>query len=560
MKYFLNLTAFLTVAASVVPIGPAQVAPPIGLHLDTNVFRLPDERTIPWKPGIPGGIPYYLTAVNVKNAPFNARGDGVADDYSAITNAIAHCTNGGAVYFPAGTYKLSSELTITKSIVLRGAGSNLTRLVCYDGNYPSHRAAIRILGGTSTTTAVTNGFTRGSSRLYLNSESGFASGKYIRIFQDNDPAVVIGTVPSFSVPYQGQILRITSIDRNIISIDRPLYYTYSAFFNPKIQIIDAVRSAGIEDLSVEMMGTMPSNIDLVFAAGCWVTRVESINVANTTGGGTHIGGDYVYQSEISHNFLHKCREPLTRGYNNVYGVALSSMSTDCLVVDNILDEVYQGVVFQNGACGNVGAYNYMWRGYGTDYPNDSSLKYSFSVHGGAANFNLFEGNVGSRITADNFWGCNYRNTFLRNWVTRYSLNGSGNPIPFNKIAVEVNATNYYNNFIGNIICRPNDLYDTNDSGRLVWDIGKDIRNQAAALDPNTEATTIRHGNFDFVANATSWRNNQIQILPPSMYLTAKPSWFGGLPWPPIGPDVNTSSSITNAPVIPAQARFWGIGY
>jgi hypothetical protein len=39
-------------------------------------------------------------------------------------------------------------------------------------------------------------------------------------------------------------------------------------------------------------------------------------------------------------------------------------------------------------------------------------------------------------------------------------------------------------------------------------------------------------------------------LPPSLYLTAKPDYFGAVPWPPIGPDVTGQTSD-----IPAKLRF-----
>jgi hypothetical protein len=51
-------------------------------------------------------------------------------------------------------------------------------------------------------------------------------------------------------------------------------------------------------------------------------------------------------------------------------------------------------------------------------------------------------------------------------------------------------------------------------------------------------TFYEEGDFDFIANTTRWVNNTPVALPPSFYLSAKPSWWGTLPWPGIGPDVS----------------------
>lgn len=62
-----------------------------------------------------GGVDW----INVKSAPYNAVGNGVADDTAAINSAIAalnSSTYGGVLYFPAGTYKITSSLTtVTKN-------------------------------------------------------------------------------------------------------------------------------------------------------------------------------------------------------------------------------------------------------------------------------------------------------------------------------------------------------------------------------------------------------------------------------------------------------------
>ncbi len=68
---------------------------------------------------------------NVKNAPYNAVGNGVNDDTIPIQTALnaANAAGGGVVYLPAGTYKISSALTMYNRITLRGDGDYVTNIV-----------------------------------------------------------------------------------------------------------------------------------------------------------------------------------------------------------------------------------------------------------------------------------------------------------------------------------------------------------------------------------------------------------------------------------------------
>lgn len=60
--------------------------------------------------------------INVKS--FGAKGDGVADDTVAIQAAINNLlTTGGQVWLPAGTYSVSSQITVPSNVWIRGVGS-----------------------------------------------------------------------------------------------------------------------------------------------------------------------------------------------------------------------------------------------------------------------------------------------------------------------------------------------------------------------------------------------------------------------------------------------------
>lgn len=78
-----------------------------------SVTKYKDPVTGKWVtlPGGSGGSGGIVTAVRASVKDFGAVGDGVADDTAAIQAAL---DAGGEVYFPAGRYKVTSQLTATK--------------------------------------------------------------------------------------------------------------------------------------------------------------------------------------------------------------------------------------------------------------------------------------------------------------------------------------------------------------------------------------------------------------------------------------------------------------
>ena len=85
--------------------------------------------------------------VNVKDPAYGAIGDGAADDTAAIIAAIAAAVTKGIrnVYFPGGTYKVTSPINITAlGLILHGDGMQTSKLVA-SGNF----AALLQFAGTA---------------------------------------------------------------------------------------------------------------------------------------------------------------------------------------------------------------------------------------------------------------------------------------------------------------------------------------------------------------------------------------------------------------------------
>lgn len=500
----------------------------------------PDPRMIAWSPGIPDGIPDFPVAINVKNAPYGAKGDGVTDDTAAVLRAVRDCPARSAVHFPAGTYRLTSRISINrKSIVLRGDGLDRTFLKFESGD--GDLVSITGISGPVASTAVTSGLAKGSTNLTVASAAGLAAGDYLLISQSNDPSVCEGMRP-YQTRAIGQTVRVTAVSGNRVTVNRPLYYTYEAAFSPLAEKFALVENAGVESLRIERtVSGGGANIFLGYAAHCWVRNVES-----NRAGSAHVTIRQGYANVVQSGYFH---HGFLYSGGAGYGIFLLGRCTDNLVEDNILYHLRHGVTIEWGGCGNVVAYNYATRFYDENYPDTQWQMQSIHTHGGHPYMNLFEGNVCPSLVFDNALGSSRHNTAFRNHAER-----GGEGVGVNLNAVEVQRNNLYQNIIGNVLCRPGDsgAYEVNGSAPGVYKLGC---NQAdcSAPDPRAKETLLRHGNFDFVTGATVW-DSAIgdRTLPRSYYLAEKPAFFGSLPWPAIGPDLDPMAGE-----LPAKMRFEG---
>jgi hypothetical protein len=86
--------------------------------------------------------------------------------------------------------------------------------------------------------------------------------------------------------------------------------------------------------------------------------------------------------------------------------------------------------------------------------------------------------------------------------------------------------------------------------REIWKIGYDPERWGMFADPDTLATLIRGGNFDYLTNSVHWESLTQQALPNSLYLASKPAFFGDNPWPWVDP-----TGPTKLLVLPAKQRY-----
>lgn len=469
---------------------------------------IPVDQRVDWtNVGYQGTIPNPATVLNVMD--YGAVADGVTDDHGAIAAAInALGGSAGVVFLPTGVYLLNSTFSLPAGTVLRGEGSDATFLK-FDLSSSGY-TCINVGGSApGSFVNVTGGLTKESNTLTLADASQFALGDYAELLQDNgawdtNPA----TWASNSV---GQIVKITAISGNTLTIEQPLRIDYDLTLNPRIRKIVPKQNVGIECLNIERVADVSTgagyNIYFNMAANCWVKGIESNKSV-----GSHIILNACTNIEVTGNYIHHSfiyNGSGTRGY----GVTLIHHSGQNLIENNIFQHLRHAMSVKQGANGNVLAYNYALETNRSEFINDYGG--DISLHGHYAFANLFEGNVVQNLMIDDYWGpTGPYNAYFRNRVEWYGI-------------VVTSPSSVGQNFVGNEIT----------------------------------SSVIFHGMYNLAGTATVEYGNNVRgsIMPSgtevlddvSYYLTATPEfWEVADCFPSVG-----VPNVIDVGKLPAKARF-----
>jgi len=522
---------------------------------------LPVDRSVDWSlAGIPGGIPDRSIVFMTINPVIY--GNGSMDATAVIQAAIDQCPVNQVVYLPAGTYKTSQTIHLEDYKTLRGAGPGKT-VITFENDWGRSILDMRGLfnwniTGLKRSYGITGGGVKGSMQITMDGVGTISAGDILLIDELNDPLLVDPVGFEGLCNYcgrddgtraRGQIVEVTEVNAQTISLNLPLYWTLNPSLSPQATLVDAdamVRWAGIEDLTItESQPVVDYLIEMDGAQYCWLKNIE-VERVNQRG----VWLIESLQNEIRNSYFHDAINGFGRSYG--YGILTDLYSSANLIENNILRALDGGFLMAaGGASGNVFAYNYM-----IDSRFDDSwwLTASPSIsHAPHPSMNLWEGNIGVQAAADFIHGSSSHNTLFR---CRFA--GWQDPIiTSNNNAIELQYKTTFMNVIGCVLGTPgwSDTYESaypasaDNTLRTIWRLG--YGGPSWAGDTNVKATLLRHRNFDYVTHGADFDSSfPDTLLPPSLYLATKPSWWGDLPWPPIGPDV---PGLANK--IPAELRF-----
>jgi hypothetical protein len=484
-----------------------------------------------------------------------------------------------------------------------GSGQGGTRLVKADRE-TERTAAILYVGRSpsvfSSSTNLATDATKGANSVALVSNPGVAVGEIVLIDQvtDDDPRVWWG--PQHNPPGGGsrrwfdrqdrsltQMMEVTAVNGNTITFSTSFHITFKTEYGAQLSRYGTdsgrrdsdpvLHRVGIEDLYV--YGGMQGNISIGLCAYCWVRNIES----HWSDGGSIVFAG-TFRSVLRDSYIHETPNPNPGGGG--YLVSLSWGASDNLVENNVMWYGNKQIVMQATGGGNVIAYNYMDDAFGSYYPDapEGGLN---AGHYTTPHMELLEGNYSHNYKGDSFWGNSIDITVFRNQLS--GLRAARPPLdtyksgilPYmdikGRVAVDVQAHSDNTNFVGNVLgfqgqsllSYNRDGYSAAQSGWkyeelegfssarkgevVMWSIGSQ---QAGGWSwvPTTYQTQLRNGNWDWVTKSQRWHgiggtvgSGTLRPIPDSLYLTAKPAFFGSNPWP----WVNPSNGIVT--VLPAKA-------
>ena len=521
------------------------------------------SRSTDWShAGVSGGVPDRTTICSTLSPGATA---------AQINSAISACASGQVVFLNAGTYNLSGQVTFgTKSnVTLRGAGADKTILKFSNGGSCVGLASVVCLrsdwvdnGNPPNSTTWTAGYAVGTTQITVGSTANMQVGDILILDQLNDSSdgggIFVcsntsctdegGNSPGRNNRGQQQLVKVVALSGNQVTISAAIRMpnwrasqSPGVFWNGNAPI---VTGDGIEDLTLDVTGASGQNgVAMMHVSDCWSRGVRTINPDRN-----HY---WLWQSmriTVRDSYLYGGQS----AHSTSYGVEDFSTG-DNLIENNIFQHVTAPLSHNGSNTGSVFGYNFaIDDNYTADGSAPAWMIPGILYHEVGISHLLHEGNDGLGALHDDIHGTTHFNTLFRNFF--YGDIWNNPPKSSNTAVINIASYGRYFNIIGNVLGRTGyyTTYEANlsESPKAIFALGWSPMGGVPS-DGQVKATMMRWGNYDTVNGAARFNAAEVpsglsqfsnpvpgsQGLPPSLYLSAKPAFFGTTPWPAIGPDV-----------------------
>jgi hypothetical protein len=507
---------------------------------------------------------------------------------------------------------------INKGITLRGAGPGQTTVTKTDGAKPYPQLAVGanpspliIVGpsrygpnngdnvGVVGSTNLTADAVKGANTVTVASTAGFSAGQFVLLdetsgagwqtdalgrgqiwaapdwrvvwqkhnpslqFIDDFAADAFPTTPRTAGQWfsrldrpTAEVKQIASISGATITFTTPIHISYRTSHTAQLSRYGQphVTNAGVEDL--KLIGGDDGSLLFNWAALSWAKNLES-----TVWAGVGFAMNSSFRIELREFYVHDAAWAQPGG--GAYAISLSMGTSEVLIENGISVRANKVITARCAGAGSVVGYNYMDMGY-INYNGawiETGLNASHMV---GPHHVLFEGNYGFNADSDDTHGNSIYHTFFRNHLRGIrapftnqqggaAIDDATQAANGPKRSAGLMAYSYWMSFIGNVLGASGQMagwaYETSGGKPGIWMLGWD-----KVTDARVAATTLRHGNFDYVTNTVKWDPAITNhALPNSLYLTSKPAFFdagSGYTWPWVDP-----VGATKVYVLPAKARY-----
>jgi|GEM_PF-3200486 len=452
--------------------------------------EIPEERLVNWKnAGVQTDIPEFSPVLNIRD--FGGIADSSTSNNAAFANALAAAPKGATIFFPAGNYVFNNSIAINKdSIIIKGEGADTKLIFNLAG---AARNLITVQGSEINTNLwIKAPVVKGNNYVLVHTPASFNAGQWVRLIA-NDSSLMTST---WAYRTSGQILEIVRISGDTLFFGTEIRKSWQLSDGPRLRQLQPRKYIGIENIYIQRADApdaQTANIVFNRVINSWILGVESHLTTFA-----HVDLSYCSNVTMRGSYIHHSHSYGSGGRG--YGIVLQSGSGECLIENNIFNNLRHSVLFQSGANGNVIGYNYSLNPYWTDVALPSNSAGDLVMHGNYPYANLAEGNTMQHIVIDNSHGINGpHNTFFRNKAVGYGLfmnNGAGNE----------------QNFAGN---------DITNTGLLM------------GLYTLTGSNNYQYGNRVKGTNNIRPAGTNA-LIRESYYLCAAPLWWTGTSWPNTG--------------------------